>query len=59
MVLLPSLKPACSSPMIFCLWLLQLVQYDLLYDFAWVSDEAGRSIILTLLQVAFLGRCDD
>ena len=40
------------------LWL-QSVQYDLQHDFAWVADEADRSVVLALLQVAFLGRCDD
>ena len=38
---------------------LRSVQYDLLYDFSWVADEADRSVVLALLQVAFLGRCDD
>ena len=28
-------------------------------DFAWVTDEADRSVVLALLQVAFLGKCDD
>ena len=36
------------------LWL-QSVQYDLQHDFAWVADEADCSVILALLQVAFLG----
>ena len=40
------------------LWL-QSVQYDLQHDFAWVSDEACCSVVLALLQVAFLGKCDD
>ena len=38
---------------------LQSVQYDLQHDFAWVTDEADRSVVLALLQVAFLGKCDD
>ena len=38
---------------------LPFVQYDLLQDFAWVADEADRLIVLALLQVAFLGKCDD
>ena len=38
---------------------LQSVQYDLQHDFVWVADEADRSVVLTLLQVAFLGKCDD
>ena len=52
LVLLPALKPACSSAMI--LWL-QSVQYDLQHDFAWMTDEAYSSVVLALLQVAFLG----
>ena len=40
------------------LWL-QSVQYDLQHNFAWVADEADRSVVLALLQVAFLGKCDD
>ena len=34
---------------------LQSVQYDHQYDFAWVADEADLSIVLALLQIAFLG----
>ena len=33
------------------MWL-QSVQYDLQHDFAWVTDEADRSVVLSLLQVA-------
>ena len=51
MVLLPALKPACSSKMIFSAH----VQYDLQHDFAWLTDEAYCSVVLALLQVAFLG----
>ena len=40
------------------LWL-QSVQYDLQHGFAWVADEADCLIVLALLQVAFLGKCDD
>ena len=56
--------PICSEASLFFsddllrLWL-QSVQYDLQYDFAWVADEADRSVVLALLQVAFLGKCDD
>ena len=56
--------PSCSGACLFfsndllCLWL-QSVQYDLQHDFAWVADEADRSVVLALLQVAFLGKCDD
>ena len=41
-----------------CLWL-QSVQYDLQHDFARMADEADRSVVLALLQVAFLRKCDD
>ena len=37
----------------------QSVQYDLQHDFASVTDEADRSVVLVLLQAAFLGKCDD
>ena len=40
------------------LWL-QSVQYDLQHDFVWVIDKAYCSVVLALLQVAFLGKCDD
>ena len=56
--------PSCSEPCLFFndyllrLWLLSL-QYDLQHDFAWVTDETDRSVVLALLQVAFLGKCDD
>ena len=35
------------------------IQYDLQHDLAWVTDEAGHSVVLVLLQVAFLEKCDD
>ena len=38
---------------------LQSVRYDLQHDFAWMADEADRSVVLALLLVAFLGKCDD
>ena len=53
--------PFCSEACLFFsddllrLWL-QSVQYDLQHDFAWVTDH---SVVLALLQVAFLGKCDD
>ena len=56
--------PSCSEACLFfsndllCLWL-QSVQYNLQHDFAWMTDEADRSVVLALLQVAFLGKCDD
>ena len=37
----------------------QDVQYDVQHDCAWVTDEADRSVVLALLQVAFLGKSDD
>ena len=40
------------------LWLLS-VQYGLQHDFVWVADEADRSVVLALLQVANLRKCDD
>ena len=55
--------PFCSEACLFfsddclCLWL-QSVQYDNPHVFAWVADEAVRSVVLALLQVAFLGKCD-
>ena len=56
--------PSCSEVGLFFsddllrLWL-QSVQYDLQHDFACVADEADRLVVLALLQVAFLGKCDD
>ena len=32
-----------------------IFQYDLQNDFPWVADEADCSVVLALLQVAFLG----
>ena len=56
----PSFSEACLffSDDLLCLWF-QSVQYDLQHDFAWVANEADRSVALALLQVAFLGNCDD
>ena len=56
--------PSCSEACLFFsndlmhLWL-QSVQYELQHDFIWVTGEADRSVVLALLQVAFLGKCDD
>ena len=56
--------PSCSEVCLFFrddllrLWLLSL-QYDLQHDFAWVTDETDRSVVLALLQVVFLVKCDD
>ena len=63
------LKICCGAPFcsetclffsddLFCLSL-QFLQYDLQHDFPWVADEADLSVVLALLQVAFLGKCDD
>ena len=38
---------------------LQSVEYDLQHDFAGVTDEADRRVVLALLQVAFLRKCND
>ena len=37
----------------------QSVQYGRQHDFAREADEADRSVVLALLQVAFLGKCGD
>ena len=56
--------PSCSEVCLFFsddflhLWL-QSVQYDLQHDFALVTDEADCLVVLALLQVAFLEKCDD
>ena len=56
--------PSCSEACLFFsddllhLWL-QSIQYDIQHDFAWVTDEAYCAVVLALLQVAFLGKCDD
>ena len=61
---LPCGAPSCSEACLFFsddllrLWL-QSVQYGLQPDFARVTDEADCSVVLALLQVAFLGRCYD
>ena len=36
------------------MWL-QSVQYDLQHDFAWVADEADRSVVLACCRLPFLG----
>ena len=58
-VLLPALKPACFFSDDLLRLLLQSVRYDLQHDFPWVTDEADQSVVLALLQVAFLGKRDD
>ena len=57
---IPSWSEACLffGDDFLCLWL-QSVQYDLQHDFAWVTDEAYCSVVLALLQVTLLGKCDD
>ena len=56
--------PSCSEVCLFfsddlLRWWLQSVRYDRQHDFAWVADEANRSVALALLQIAFLGMHDD
>ena len=53
--------PTCSEACLFFsddllpLWL-QSFQYDLQHDFVWVTE---LPVVPELLQVAFLGKCDD
>ena len=56
----PSCSEACllSSDDLLRLQL-QSVHYDLDHDFVWMADKDDRSVVLALLQVAFLGKCDD
>ena len=56
----PSYSEACLffGDDLLRFWL-QSVHYDLQHDFAWVTDEAYCSVVLAMLQVAFLGKCDD
>ena len=56
----PSSSEACLffGDDLLGLWL-QSTQYDLQHDFALVTDEAYCSVLLVLLQVTFLGKCDD
>ena len=56
-VLLPALKPACSSAMIFSAC--GFNPFSMIFSMTWVADEADRSVVLALLQVAFLGKCGD
>ena len=58
MVLLPALKPACSSAMISsaCSW---SVLDDLQHDLTRMADKADGSVVLAQLQVAFLWECDN
>ena len=37
----------------------QPVKYNLQHDFAWAADEADRPVVLALLQVDFLEKCDN
>ena len=55
MVLLPALKPACSSAMISsaCDW------SPFQHDVTRMADKADGSVVLTQLQVAFLWECDN
>ena len=57
-VLLPALKPACSSAMIFSACGINL--FSMIFSMgAWVADEADRSVVLALLQITFLDKFDD
>ena len=60
-VLLPALKPPCSSLMIFSVCGFALFSMIFQHNFAWMADgdEADDSIVLAPLQDAFLGKCDD
>ena len=56
--------PSCSEAFLFFsddllrLWL-QSVQSDLEHDVACMADEADHSVVVALLQVSILGKCDD
>ena len=56
--------PSCSeegqffSDDFLCLRI-QSLQYDLQHDIARIANEADRSVVLALPQVAFLGKRDD
>ena len=43
---------------LLCLWF-QSVQDDFQYHFARMTNEANGSVVLTELQIFFLGECDD
>ena len=58
MVLPPARSCLFFSDDLLRLWL-PSVQYDLQHNSAWVTDEAYCLVVLALLQVAFLGKCDD
>ena len=56
--------PSCSEACLFfsndLLHLrFQSFQYEFHHVFAWVAVEADCSVVLALLKVAFLGKCDD
>ena len=58
-VLLPALKPACSSAMILSVCDYSL--FSMIFSMTllgWLM-KADRSVVLALLQVTFLGKCDD
>ena len=57
MVFLPAQACLFFSDDLLCFWF-QSVHYDLQQDFALVTDEAHRLVVLALLQVAFLRKCD-
>ena len=56
MVLLPALKPACSSVTMFSTCGFNL--FNMIFSMtAWVADEADCLVVLALLQVGFLRNC--
>ena len=48
-----------TSAMIFIACIFNLFSMVSKHDFAWLADKANRSVVLALLQFAFLGKCDD
>ena len=57
LVLLPALNPDCSSAVVSAY---SFSLFSMIFSMtAWVADEADYSVVLALLQVAFLGKCDD
>ena len=61
-VLLPALNPACSSAIISSACFFSLgfkpIQDNVQHDFAGMTDEADRSVVLAELQVPLLRECN-
>ena len=53
-VLLPALRPACSSAMTFSACGFNL--FSMIFSMTWVTDEADHLVVLALLQVACSGQ---